>query len=42
MYNMCSDSKGGQTKGLDVTFQVLITAKIFDNIKYFKNEKKRN
>ena len=33
------DSKGGQIKGLDVTFQMHIIAKIFDIIKYLKNEK---
>ena len=31
--------KGGQTKGFDVTFQMQFKAKIFDIIKYLKNEK---
>ena len=34
------DSNGGQIKGLDVTFQMHIIPKIFDIIKYLKNEKK--
>ena len=33
------DSKGGQIKGLDVTFQMHSIAKIFDIVKYLKNEK---
>ena len=33
------DPKGGQTKGFDATFQMHIIAKIFDIIKYLKNEK---
>ena len=33
------DSKGGQIKGFDVTFQMHIVAKIFDIIKYLKNKK---
>ena len=37
MYNTCSDSKGGQIKGLDVTFQMHSTAKLFDIVKYLKN-----
>ena len=32
-------SKGGQIEGLDVTFQMRRVAKIFDIIKYLKNEK---
>ena len=39
MYNTCPDSKGGQIKGLDITFQMHSIAKIFDNVKYLKNEK---
>ena len=42
MYNTCSDSKGGQIKGLDVTFQTQIIAKIFDIIKYLRNKKNCN
>ena len=42
MYNTCSDSKCGQIKGLDITFQMHIIAKIFDIIKYLKNEKIKN
>ena len=34
------DSKSGKIKGLDVTFQMHIIAKIFDIIKYLKNKKK--
>ena len=33
------DSKGGQIKGLDVTFQMHSIAKMFDIIKYLTNEK---
>ena len=33
------DSKGGQIKGLDITFQMHSIAKIFDIVKYLKNEK---
>ena len=33
------NSKGGKIKGLDVTFQMHSEAKIFDIIKYLKNEK---
>ena len=32
------DSKSGKIKGLDVTFQMNIIAKIYDIIKYFKNK----
>ena len=32
-------SKGDQIEGHDVTFQMRITAKIFDIIEYCKNEK---
>ena len=35
------DLKGGQIECLDATFQMHITAKIFDIIKYLKNEKNR-
>ena len=31
------DSKSGQIKGLDVTFQMHSIAKIFDIVKYLKN-----
>ena len=31
------DSKGGQTKDFDVTFQMHIIAKIFDIVKCLKN-----
>ena len=33
------DSKSGQIKGLDVTFQMHSIAKIFDIVKYLKNKK---
>ena len=33
------DLKSGQIKGFDVSFQMHIIAKIFDIIKYLKNEK---
>ena len=33
------DSKDGRIKGLDVTFKMHSIAKIFDVIKYVKNEK---
>ena len=33
------DSKSGQSKSLDVTFQMHNIAKIFDIVKYLKNEK---
>ena len=33
------DSKGGQIKGLDFTFQTHSIAKIFDIVKYLENEK---
>ena len=33
------DPKSGQIKGLDVTFQMHSTAKLFDIVKYLKNEK---
>ena len=33
------DSKSGQIKGLDVTFQMHSIAKIFEIINYLKNEK---
>ena len=34
------DSKSGDLKGLDITFQIHGTAKIFDIVKYLKNLKK--
>ena len=33
------DSKSSQIEGLDVTFQMHSVAKIFDIVKYLKNEK---
>ena len=35
------DSKSGQMKGLDVTFQMHSITKTFDIVKYLKNEKKK-
>ena len=36
MYNTCSDSKGGQIKGLDVTFLMHILTEVFVIVKYSK------
>ena len=35
--SMKLDSKSGQTEGLDTTFQIYSTAKIFDIVEYLKN-----